>query len=336
MSSITLKKFINRQDNERFMLDEKLFTELELTLDRIRNHFLYTDELNDRALSTLNFDAISHSDKLEVDSTSKATHQRLLGAWDISLEHYNGTIDNNLICKVASEIDPRVTQYRNESVRVAGRQEVYVMTNPAKVEREMNKLLAYVNNPDIRVLERALAFHLYFALIHPLSDGNGRTSRLMQNMILYHNGIPPVTIKHTERPTYLDHIEDATKAFRERSGQDGMFENQSYAELRFIHYIQGKVNDSAEWLEEKMSNLRRYEVDVDLRGPRNTILGIRNVLRKALVAQGLPPTIQVSHDRTKMTIVTEQHEEFLVGLLERYKKNSTNLLRYQVKNTTKD
>lgn len=29
------------------MLDEKLFSELELTLDKIRNHFLYTDELND-------------------------------------------------------------------------------------------------------------------------------------------------------------------------------------------------------------------------------------------------------------------------------------------------
>ncbi|MBI2151816.1 Fic family protein [Candidatus Woesearchaeota archaeon] len=110
-------------------------------------------------------------------------------AWDISLEHYNGTMDMGLICQVAREIDQRLSGYRNESVRIAGKENIYVMTNPAKVEREMNKLLSYVNNPDIRILERALCFHLYFSLIHPLSDGNGRTSRLMQNMILYHNDI---------------------------------------------------------------------------------------------------------------------------------------------------
>lgn len=43
--------------------------------------------------------------------------------------------------------------------------------------------------------------------MHPFSDGNGRTARLLTNLILLRGGYPPIVIGPDERPDYLDGLE---------------------------------------------------------------------------------------------------------------------------------
>lgn len=38
---------------------------------------------------------------------------------------------------------------------------------------------------------------------HPYIDGNGRTGRLVLNLILVRLGLPPVVVLKTQRPAYL-------------------------------------------------------------------------------------------------------------------------------------
>ncbi|MGQ9366935.1 Fic family protein [Azospirillum sp. ST 5-10] len=61
------------------------------------------------------------------------------------------------------------------------------------------------------------AFEAHFRLvaIHPFSDGNGRTARLLMNLILLKAGYPPVAIGPDVRQAYLEAIEDR------QSGTDG-------------------------------------------------------------------------------------------------------------------
>lgn len=40
-----------------------------------------------------------------------------------------------------------------------------------------------------------------------ITDGNGRTARLLMNLILLHYGFPPAIIKVKDRVVYLDAIE---------------------------------------------------------------------------------------------------------------------------------
>jgi Fic family protein len=49
--------------------------------------------------------------------------------------------------------------------------------------------------------------HTRFVSIHPFIDGNGRTARLLMNLILLQNGYVPAVIKNKERVNYLDAIE---------------------------------------------------------------------------------------------------------------------------------
>src|SRR5271169_6751192 len=55
----------------------------------------------------------------------------------------------------------------------------------------------------------ATSFDAHFRLvaIHPFSDGNGRTARLLMNLLLLKAGYPPVAVRPVDRKTYLDALE---------------------------------------------------------------------------------------------------------------------------------
>jgi Fic family protein len=59
--------------------------------------------------------------------------------------------------------------------------------------------------------ERLAALHTAFEQIHPFIDGNGRTGRLVLNLILVRLGYPPVIILKQQRPAYLSALESSDR-----------------------------------------------------------------------------------------------------------------------------
>ncbi|HEX8374833.1 MAG TPA: Fic family protein, partial [Geminicoccaceae bacterium] len=55
----------------------------------------------------------------------------------------------------------------------------------------------------------ATAFEAHWRLvaIHPFSAGNGRTARLLMNLLLIRSGYPPVVVAPEHRPDYIDALE---------------------------------------------------------------------------------------------------------------------------------
>ena len=53
-------------------------------------------------------------------------------------------------------------------------------------------------------LESAFDAHERLVTIHPFSDGNGRTARLLMNLLLLRTGYPPLVILPDQRPAYHD------------------------------------------------------------------------------------------------------------------------------------
>jgi Fic family protein len=57
-------------------------------------------------------------------------------------------------------------------------------------------------------IDVALQFHLDYVLIHPFYDGNGRTARILTNLLLISFGFPPFWVRTNERNIYNQYIAD--------------------------------------------------------------------------------------------------------------------------------
>ena len=62
---------------------------------------------------------------------------------------------------------------------------------------------------DAEVPPQIAALHAEFERIHPFLDGNGRTGRLVMNLLLLRRGFPPAIIRKRDRNRYLAYLRKA-------------------------------------------------------------------------------------------------------------------------------
>lgn len=101
-------------------------------------------------------------------------------------------------------------QYRTVGVRITGAS--FTPPPSSEVKRKTNELLEWLSkNPNEHTpIELAAVFHHRFAQIHPLTEGNGRTARLLMNATLMKNGYPFIAIVPIrDRPKYLRALMEA-------------------------------------------------------------------------------------------------------------------------------
>ena len=76
-------------------------------------------------------------------------------------------------------------RYRSGGVGVFGESGlVHMAPSPQRVPELMGDLFAWLKKSKDHLLIRSCVFHYEFEFIHPFSDGNGRTGRLWQSLIL--------------------------------------------------------------------------------------------------------------------------------------------------------
>lgn len=91
--------------------------------------------------------------------------------------------------------------YRNIGVIITGSD--HKPPEPFEVPIKMRELFSWINENENEdpIIVGAIAHH-EMTKIHPFKDGNGRTARLLLNLILLKIGYPICNIKRDERPDY--------------------------------------------------------------------------------------------------------------------------------------
>ncbi len=98
--------------------------------------------------------------------------------------------------------------YRTVAVRISG--STVVLPNPIKVPDLMTEFIKWIKTANnIHPIDLAAEAHYRLVSIHPFVDGNGRTARLMMNMILLMTGYPPAIIAKRDRLAYITALEKA-------------------------------------------------------------------------------------------------------------------------------
>ncbi len=111
---------------------------------------------------------------------------------------------------VLSKIDKEFSgRFRNSGVRISGAN--FSPPNALKVYDLIDELMNWVNNESssINIIVKSCVFHHRFVWIHPFFDGNGRTVRLLFNLLLMQEGYPPAIILKNDRKKYYDALNKA-------------------------------------------------------------------------------------------------------------------------------
>lgn len=109
---------------------------------------------------------------------------------------------------ILSGIDnPNAGRYRDVSVRISGSSTI--LPSPRKVPHLMEHFFNNTINHDNHPVIKAALAHYELVTIHPFIDGNGRSARLLMNLILMQNGYPPAIIRTSDRMRYLSLLEQA-------------------------------------------------------------------------------------------------------------------------------
>ncbi|OGE24839.1 hypothetical protein A3C26_00190 [Candidatus Daviesbacteria bacterium RIFCSPHIGHO2_02_FULL_39_12] len=101
-------------------------------------------------------------------------------------------------------------RYRTQHARLT--ETDVVLPNPVKVPDLMQEFVKWlVSDNSDHIAKIAAAAHYKLVSIHPFSDGNGRTSRLLMNLLLMQEGYPPAIIRKEDRLAYINSLERAQK-----------------------------------------------------------------------------------------------------------------------------
>lgn len=113
---------------------------------------------------------------------------------------------------IVNESDPEVAgRYRTGSVMITGSK--HAPPEALEVHKLMQGLVDWirVNAKKLHSVELAAIAHHKITHIHPFFDGNGRTARLLMNLLLMQRGYPLVVILKNDRKKYYSALGKADR-----------------------------------------------------------------------------------------------------------------------------
>ncbi|MDE1856850.1 MAG: Fic family protein [Candidatus Micrarchaeota archaeon] len=136
-------------------------------------------------------------------------------AWNF-IKSYKNRLNKKFVCKLQYELTKHTScriqgGYRDTDVRISGSK--HMPPSPQDVPELLDELFKefYKQRGKLHPLELAALLHNRFVNIHPFTDGNGRTARLLMNLVLLRSKFPPVIVEVANKEKYYNSIEAADR-----------------------------------------------------------------------------------------------------------------------------
>ncbi|MEG4576838.1 Fic family protein [Microcoleus sp. N3A4] len=152
-------------------------------------------------------EAIGHRDAIDyIEMLTRS--DTAIGEWEIKQIH--NLIIRAILFEGFANAPEEAGRYRQLDVKAAGTE--YLYPPHYLLSGLMPEFIEWLNSDKIKSLhplEFAAEAHLRLVSIHPFRDGNGRTGRLLMNLLLLRAGYSIVIISNQVRAAYIDAIAEA-------------------------------------------------------------------------------------------------------------------------------
>lgn len=161
--------------------------------------------------------------------------------------------------------------------------------------RWLNEEISKVDNTDIAACYR-LSFEAHFRLvtIHPWVDGNGRTTRLVMNMIQRQLGLVPSIVRKEDKGEYIQSLVDSRENDDSTIAQDVM--------LR--HHISNLNRRVSQYQESDTVNTQSDTVNDAVNTNNDTVTGLKKSLQKVYMAILNNP--EITHSEIMETLLISE------------------------------
>lgn len=156
-----------------------------------------------RTSSSVGFCVFDNQENKDMVLSSEASMQRMQNAWEkLSGKSLNHLVSQSLgIGEVAGvTMRPGLSYSQNECDSQGGKKQVYILYTPSdnvylqiksiEVFIQENLELYKLKKPILSPIQLATFVQKWMVTVHPFSDGNGRTSRGVQDIILAYFNMP--------------------------------------------------------------------------------------------------------------------------------------------------
>lgn len=180
-------------------------------------------------------EAINHADALDLIQGLVGKKRKDIREQDVLDIH---------ACILKKIDDQNAGRYRNVAVRIKGAD--VILPNPMKIPELMDEFFVWpqgknTNHPAIIAADA----HLKLVSIHPFVDGNGRTARLLMNLLLLQTGYPPGLVRKEDRYIYIKSIEKAQLANQRDDYYKVMYRSIDRSLDIYLEAAEGKTPQTA-------------------------------------------------------------------------------------------
>jgi len=222
-----LDKKIQQRIGEKFNQLQKLRPLPPSMVDKLREQFSIEMTYNSNAIEgnklTLRETGFIINEGITIKGKSFKDHLEAKDHYE-AIDYLYGIIEDksknpisevlirNLQKMVVKETEPNMAGcYRNGGVIISGSK--HLPPEAYDIPKLMKELVDWTNRnrEKIHPIELATIVHHKIVNIHPFFDGNGRTARLVMNLLLMQEGYPLVIILKQDRKKYYQCLEKADK-----------------------------------------------------------------------------------------------------------------------------
>lgn len=211
-----LSKELLQKIDYKFRLDWNYYS------NRMEGGTLTKDETRSVMVGNITVDGKPMKDIMEMNGHDEVVRSILsMGKGDLRLSEKRIKDIHRSIIKNDddSDTDQPIGDWKTRNNEIINyKKEKISFTPPAEVANAIHVLLDktnadldafYANKPKAKhPLQIAADFHIGFVSIHPFFDGNGRSARILMNLILVACGYPPVIIDEIAKKAYYQYLAD--------------------------------------------------------------------------------------------------------------------------------